>query len=199
MYSNTNRSLIAVTGGIGSGKSIVCRILMALGYPVYDCDSRAKTLMDSSWEIKRQISENICQEAISPSGEIDRRRLAQEVFADRQLLKQLNTIVHAEVRRDIDQWFRHSESAICFVETAILRESRLDKMVSETWEVVAPSEVRIRRVMHRSSLTAEEVKSRISVQQPFRPEPGSAIRMQTIVNDGQTPILPRVLNLLDNA
>lgn len=168
-----------------------------MGYPVYDCDSRAKALMDSSPEIKRMISETICREAISASGDIDRARLAREVFADPALLRKLNDIVHAQVRRDLSRWFQNSPSQVCFVETAILRESNLDRMVSAIWEVTAPEATRIKRVVCRNGVAPDEVKSRIACQRPYVSEPGSMVRVDTIVNDGATPALPRVMALLD--
>ncbi len=92
--------LIAITGGIGSGKSVVSRILLALGYPVYDCDSRAKTLMDADSTIKRRLIEEI-GEATVVDGIIDRPALSRMVYADAIMLERPNAIVHAAVRADL--------------------------------------------------------------------------------------------------
>lgn len=185
--------LIAITGGIGSGKSVVAKILLAMGYPVYDCDSEAKSIMDSSNEIKMFISENICSGAIRNDSSIDREVLAEAVFGSADKLDALNSVVHGAVRRDLSQWSAHKE--VAFVETAILYQSGLDRMVDAVWEVVAPKRIRIERVIARSNLTARQVEDRIKSQDSFVVENSHPATM-LIDNDGVIPVLPRVLELL---
>ena len=184
--------LIAVTGGIGAGKSVVCRILGAMGYEVYDCDSRARALMDASPSIKNVIAGEICPEAVD-GDRIDRRRLSEGVFSDRELLEKLNSAVHGAVRHDIEQWRLNRRTA--FVETAILYQSGLDRMVDEVWEVVAPEDLRIRRVMARSGLMPDEVRCRIESQRIDVTRPHACLR--TVVNDDVLPLLPQIESLLD--
>ncbi|MDE6264497.1 MAG: dephospho-CoA kinase [Paramuribaculum sp.] len=186
--------LVAITGGIGSGKSVVAKILLAMGYPVYDCDSRAKGIMDGSKEIKDFISENICTGAIRSDGSIDRQVLAETVFGCPEKLEALNSVVHDAVRRDLSEWCVGKE--IAFVETAILYQSGLDRMADAVWEVVAPKEIRIERVMSRSNLTARQVEDRIKSQDSFVVENSHPATM-LIDNDGFIPVLPRVLELLE--
>lgn len=192
--------LTAITGGIGSGKSVVCHILKAIGYPVYDCDSRAKTLMDSDEDIKRRLAEEIHDSVILMNGSIDRPRLSQLVFADAGKLLILNRIVHAAVREDIKLWYNMlAEEAklkgfsqpIAFVETAILYESEVDKMVDSVWEVTAPIETRIERVAKRNGLTRGQIEARIESQSSL-----SRPSHRLIVNDGITPVLPQIESLL---
>lgn len=183
--------IIAVTGGIGAGKSVVCRILDILGYPVYDCDSRAKYLMDNSQIIKKRIAEEICGEALSDNGTIDRKRLAKEVFSNRKALLALNSITHSAVREDLLEWARGRD--IAFVETAIFNESGLRDIVDEVWTVVAPEEVRINRVMHRNGLSREEIKARIDNQSQTDPD---QLPMKIIVNDGNKSLILRITSLL---
>lgn len=184
--------LIAVAGGIGSGKSVVCRMLSAMGYDVYDCDSRAKSIMDHDERIKRVISEEICKEALA-DGVIDRKRLADAVFADERLLAKLNETVHSAVREDIALWSEHRDTA--FVETAILYQSGLDAMVSQVWNVTAPETVRVERVMARNGCDMVSVRQRIRVQDGYVPD---RIHPEVfeIVNDGISPLLPRIEELL---
>ena len=185
--------LTAITGGIGCGKSVVAEILRILGHEVYDCDSRAKLLMDSNQHIKDRIAAEICEEAILPSGSIDRAKLAEKVFADSARLENLNAIVHAAVRQDILEWARNRRNA--FIETAILYQSQLDRMVDHVWEVTASARVRIDRVMRRNAMTPEQVQARINSQDSFdaqRVHPDVSI----IENDGVRPLLPQILNLL---
>ena len=117
--------LIAVTGGIGAGKSVVCRVLRAMGYPVFDCDSEAKALMDADCDIKRRIAIEIDESAVC-GGSIDRRRLAEIVFADAEKLEILNSIVHGAVRQRIAEWAQTLAGRLLFVETAILFQSGLN-------------------------------------------------------------------------
>ena len=106
---------IAITGGIGSGKSTVSRCLTTLGYPVYDCDSQAKTLMDSNPEIISRIASEVCSEAVT-DGKINRTVLASAVFADIKKLHRLNEIVHGSVRADIRRWREsHSQYPVLFL------------------------------------------------------------------------------------
>lgn len=186
--------LIAITGGIGAGKSIVSRVLTAMGFPVYDCDSRAKSLMDNSMPIKRQIETMIAAEAILPDLTIDRQRLSQIVFNNREHLKTLNSIVHAAVRDDITAWANSLDRNIVFVETAILNESQIDRMIDGEWNVTAPLETRVNRVVKRNALTPDQVMARINAQSTAPVEGHYPI--STIVNDDVTPILPQIESLL---
>lgn len=186
--------IIAITGGIGSGKSVVCRILRSMGYPVYDCDSRARFLQDTDAEMRRRIAFDVTFDAINPDGSLNRQALAECVFADPEKLCALNRIVHGTVAEDL---CRHIEGDISgknlfFVETAILYESGFDRLVDEVWEVTAPEDVRISRVMSRSGLSAEQVRARIESQSSTASRSGHHI----IINDGVTPLLPQILDEL---
>ena len=187
--------LIAIVGGIGSGKSVVSRIVGIMGYEVYDCDSRAKRLMDSSHDIKERIRCEIHAECIS-GGEIDRKRLAEIVFSDEEALQRLNAIVHTAVREDLKNWVgERSKDAVLFVETAILYQSGLDRLVDAVWEVDAPLDLRIERVMARNSVSREEVLARIASQDSF--VPASVHPSVThIINDNDQPILPQIERLV---
>lgn len=187
--------LIAICGGIGSGKSVVCRIVAAMGHEVYDCDSRAKEIMDCSAEIKNAIACRVHREAIAPDGSIDRRRLGEIVFSDAEALARLNSIVHAAVREDLALWAARRPGKLLFVETAILYQSGLDAMVDEVWDVEAPPELRLERVMARNGLDAEAVKARIEAQDSYRPAQPHP-QTTVIVNDGCVPLLPQLEKLL---
>lgn len=194
--NTTDRTLTAITGGIGSGKSVVSRILRVLGYPVYDCDSRAKALMDADELIKQQIIDAIDRETIAADGTIDRRRLASIVFADAEKLAALNAIVHSAVKLDICRWIEKCGRPHSFVETAILFQSGLNETVSDEWRVAAPDEIRICRVMKRNSLLRTEVEARMASQifvpsQEMRVPP-----LYEIINDDRHALLPQIQALL---
>lgn len=189
--------VICISGGIGSGKSVVCHALRAMGFAVYDTDAEARRIMDSDPEIARQIALRISPACITETGTIHRPALASIVFADAAKLETLNSLVHEAVRHDISSWIgRCAGQEKIFVETAILYQSGLDRMADRVWEVTAPEETRIKRVMARNSLTREQVIARIRSQR--FPE-GARLHPCTfeIVNDGLTPLLPRIEQLLE--
>ena len=189
--------LIAISGGIGSGKSVVAHLLQVIGYQVYDCDSRAKSLMTKSEEVRRQLIEAFGNETYLADGTLNRQHLSAVAFADEQTLNRLNAIVHPATARDMRLWAdkRAAEGdQAAFVETALLRTAGIDRMVDDVWHVTAPEEVRIRRVMARSGLTALQVRDRMAAQNA---EERIAEGEQVIVNDDVTAILPQVLRLLD--
>lgn len=187
--------LIAIAGGIGSGKSVVSRILRAMGKKVYDCDTEARRLMDSDENIKCRIEECITPEVILADRSIDRRRLAAIVFADKKMLDSLNGIVHSAVRDDISRWKAANEKyGTLWVESAIIYESGIDAMVDEVWDVTAPVELRIKRVMSRNSMSREEVIRRIDAQSAVSHQPHPCLR--TIVNDEVTPLLQQIQQLI---
>lgn len=186
--------LTAVAGGIGSGKSVVCNILRALGYDVYDCDLRARTIMDNDSGLKERLACEFGAHVLHDNGAINRPVLSEIVFGDSARMAVLNSMVHGAVREDIRSWCIREDARRLFVETAILYQSGLDRMVTDIWEVTAPEETRIARVMRRNNLTADQVRTRIEAQSPFIP--ATHPPTYVIVNDGCTPLLPQILSLL---
>ncbi len=186
--------LIAITGGIGSGKSVISDILRAMGHKVYDCDTRAKALMDTDESIKDDLINLISIDAVRSDRTIDRKLLSEIVFNDPDALSRLNSIVHKAVRADLRRWRDTSFDKTVWVETAILYASRLDREVDEVWEVTAPTELRVQRVMKRNSMSREQVLARISSQSTTAAQLHPLTK--TIVNDGVEPVLPQLLSLL---
>lgn len=183
--------IIAITGGIGSGKSVVSKVLESMGYTVYDCDRNAKALMDEDSEIKSRLKAEIHNGAVDDNGNIDRPFLSSIVFNAPDKLKILNSIVHAAVKKDIRRWIeKHNKEKILFVETAILFESGLDAEVNEVWKVTAPMDLRIIRVCERNGVSSEHVKARIASQmsEEMRQHPKTSL----IVNDGKVSLLKQI-------
>lgn len=186
--------VIAISGGIGSGKSVVSKMLIALGYNVYDCDARAKKLMDAEEGIKYAISEKISKDVIVNSN-IDRLKLSQIVFNDNSKLQMLNSIVHGAVKDDLRQLINNAKTDVVFVETAILYQSKLDEIVDEVWDVFAPKEIRILRVQKRNNMTREQVMARMKSQEydiNIKPR----LKTSLIINDDKTAVLPQLLMFL---
>ena len=191
--------IIAITGGIGSGKSVVCQILNNYGYQIYNCDINAKTLMDNSISIKSALSNELSPTVINNDGNINRKILSDIVFNDKDKLNILNKIVHFYVKEDIIQWIKENTSNLppskLFIETAILYQSGINKIVDEVWEITASEETRINRVIKRNGLSRTEVISRIKSQAfiPSKIHP----KTKTIINDSNKPILPQLIPLLE--
>ena len=188
--------LIAITGGIGSGKSVVSRMMQVMGYDVYDCDSRAKGLMTGNEDVKRQLVEAFGKETYLDDGSINREHLSAVAFTNDDALARLNAIVHPATARDLQRWAdaqKRQGASLAFVETALLRTAALDQVVDEVWHVTAPTQVRIDRVMARNGLTAAQVQARIDSQTL---EDKIAQGEHEIVNDNTSALLPQVMKLL---
>ena len=181
--------LTIIAGGIGSGKSVVTRLLQVMGYATYDCDARAKWLMSHDPALRQAITELLGPEAYGSNETLNRTYVAERIFGNEALRTALNALVHPAVKADIVGWARQAGSSRCFVETALLHESGLNELTHSVWTVEAPIEVRVKRVMARSNLTEAQVRQRIAAQQT--PATGSMI-----VNDGTRAIIPQVMNLL---
>ena len=183
---------VAVCGGIGSGKSVVCRVLRAMGYKVFDTDAEARRIMDADREIHERLNAEIHPDAVK-NGCVNRPLISEVVFSSAPRLAALNAIVHGAVRRELEAWYEQEESQgsrLCFVETALLYQSGLDRMVDQVWEVEAPEDLRVKRVMARNGLSAEQVRARIASQN-VRPECEHP-NVRCLVNDGLQPLLPQI-------
>lgn len=191
--------LIAITGGIGSGKSIVARMVQVMGFEVYDCDSRAKALMTEDADVRQQLTEAFGDQVYLDDGSINRQHLSAVAFADKEALGRLNGIVHPATTRDLQRWSDEQSrqgATVAFVETALLRTSGLDSVVDDVWHVTAPDEVRIDRVKARNGFSREQVQARIASQEnEDKVAPGE----HEIVNDNNTALLPQVMQLMAKA
>ncbi|MBD5371698.1 MAG: dephospho-CoA kinase [Bacteroides sp.] len=160
-------SLIGICGGIGSGKSVVSRILRQKGYPVYDCDSRARFLMEHDTWIKEAIRDNISENVTDGIAAPYRRLLGEIVFSDENLRKELNRIVHGRVREDLTEavkvWHRKGYGTV-FVEAAVLAESGLAELCQRIWIVRAGESERIGRIMKRDRLSKSQIEARFESQ-----------------------------------
>lgn len=154
---------VGVTGGIGSGKSTVCKLLAEYGVAVYDSDSKAKELMNSDVDLRRALCEAFGEECYNAEG-LNRGYLSGKVFGDREALAKLNSIVHPAVKADFRAWAEMQSSAYVVLESAILFESGFDSEVDTTLAVMAPMEERVRRTMSRDGSDRAAVEARIANQ-----------------------------------
>ena len=184
---------LGLTGGIGSGKTLVCQILEKLGVPVYYADRAARELMNSDAELMESIRHMFGDQAYSKEG-LDRQYVASSVFGDHERLSQLNSLVHPAVRKDFIRWTaQHSESPYVVEEAAILFESGASVEMDQTVLVYAPEELRISRVMNRDGRSREDVLKRMEHQLSEEEKMKKADHVLT--NDGTQMLLPQVIEL----
>ena len=170
MHINPSKTLkVGITGGIGTGKTTVCKYFEKLNIPIYYSDDRAKILMNEDKRIKAALQKEFGEEVYTENGILNRPFLAQIVFNNEMKLKILNSIVHPLVEEDYLQWHENlAKQNIPYTikESAILFESGLDKHVDKTIVVTAPLSARIERVMARDNSTKEAILARIHKQMP---------------------------------
>lgn len=187
---------VGVTGGIGSGKSTVCRIFETLGIPVYYADDRAKWLMVNNERLKENIKALFGTEAYLPDGSLNRALIAQRAFNDPAQLKALNQLVHPAVFEDGEEWNeeqRKKGAPYTLKEAALIFESKSHLALDLVITVTAPEETRIARVIARDHTTREAVLARIAKQMP---ESEKVERADFVIqNDGNTPLIQQVMNL----
>lgn len=185
---------IGITGGIGSGKSVISRILKNMGYPVYDSDSWAKTLMNNNLQIKNALITRFGQETYSSKG-LNRQYLALQIFNNKEKLTFVNSVVHPIVGQHFLEWANSLNSELVFIESAILFSSGLNKLLDETIYVDAPQPVRLQRAMARDNVSAEAITARINNQQHDN-KYALAHSTHIIINDNQTLLIPQIISIL---
>ena len=185
---------IGLTGGIGSGKSFVAERFAANGIPCYNCDERAKLLYDTD-KVKHLVTDRYGANAYT-DGKLNRKFLADRIFADKAELEWIESVIHPAVRADFEVWRSQQTAEIVVVESAILFDGGFQSLCSTIIAVVAPLEVRIARVMQRDGTTREQVKLRIANQRDdayFRTHAN-----YIIVNDGAADIDGEINKIIEN-
>ena len=185
---------LGVTGGIGSGKSYVCRLMSEeFGIPVYNCDIHARIITYTDIDVVDSLSQLI-KGVYDSEGELDKQRLAQYLFASPEHAAQVNAIIHPAVRRDLHEWLQHFiDEPVVAVESAILYESGFETEVDRVLFVDAPLETRIQRVVARDGLSSDEVLHRMSSQ---RPDEACQRADYTILNDDVSDLRSQLTTIL---
>lgn len=186
---------VGVTGGIGSGKSMVCSIIAAMDYPVYHADSEAKRLINSHPKIIG-IYKQLFGDDIYFQGKLNAQKVAGQVFGNALLLEQLNSVVHPLVAEHFENWCElNKESTLVFKEAAILFESGASKHLHRVIGVFAPESVRIQRVISRDGATENEVLKRMANQ--MTESRLKELCDYSINNTGNDMLLPQVLSIIE--
>ena len=191
--------IIGITGGIGSGKSVIARQLRKMGYSVYDTDSEAKRIIVEDATVREQMTA-LFGEEVYKDGVYQTSFVAQQVFADKNLLAKLNAIVHPAVKADIISKFRSSgvtsepsapseplnnDSGLFFIECAILFQAGFDVLCDKVVAVTAPEDIRLERVIARDHSDMNKVRARMRAQEAEKDLQRADI---VINNDCTTPI-----------
>jgi dephospho-CoA kinase len=186
---------IGITGGIGSGKSEVAKIIEAMGYPVFYSDQEAKNILNNSFEVRNQLIEHFGSD-IYCNNSIDRNKLAQLVFNQPENLRIVNAIVHPEVRKYFKTWSDKQNISLVFNEAAILFETGAFQQLDKNILVIAPETVRIARVMERDQVSESEVLKRIKNQ--WTDEVKIPLANYILSNENQKPILIQVEKIIQD-
>lgn len=185
---------IGITGGIGSGKSVVSRLLEVMGIPVYISDTESKRVTVVDPLIRRGLCELVGEDVFC-SGELNKALLASYLFASPENARRVNGIIHPRVKEDFRRWVdSHADFDMVGMESAILIEAGFAREVDIIVMVSAPLEIRVERVLQRDKSSRELVMQRIRHQMCDEEKKNSAGFV--IVNDGERPLIPQVLELI---
>lgn len=193
----TGNVTIGLTGGIGSGKSIVSRILRCQGFPVYDCDKEAKQLMVKNPEVVEDLKKAVGQHVFKRNGELNKEYLSKRLFSEHHLRRQVNAIVHSAVKNDIELK-RDNIKGLFFIESAILKSSHIDELCDKIWIVEASPKERIERVLKRDNLSKGDIIKRMESQRKEY-EGFEEFRTSILINNNCNPLLIPVLELLEGS
>jgi len=186
---------IGLTGGIGSGKSTVSRLLEVMGIPVYTADTESKKLVNISPQIREQLTATFGSQ-LYKNGVLDKVMFASLIFGNTENLRYANSVIHPAVFEDFRHWAeQQAQSSFVVIESAILFDSGFNRSVDATVNVSAPLEVRIRRVEERDKVSRESIEARINSQ--MSEEERNRLSDYTIFNDERKALLPQVENLLN--
>ncbi len=185
---------IGVTGGIGSGKSTVCRIFETLGIPVYYADDEAKKIMVQDKELIRMVKSTFGEETYYSDGSLNRKYLANIVFNDNTELSKLNQLVHPRLFEHGESWFeKHSHQPYALKEAAILFESGMQHVLDKVILITASKETRIKRVMLRDDVSQSEVEARMSKQ--MSDEEKMKLSDFHVINNQSDFLIPQILKI----
>ncbi len=188
---------IGITGGIGSGKSIVASLFEFHDVPVYNADNETKKLNNTSPYIREQLIQHFGEEVYDNNKQLDKKKFAEIIFSDNKKLELANSIIHPEVLKHFNDWcLQHSDHKIVAIEAAILLEANFQVHIDKVVTVYSPLSQRISRVMNRDGVSEAEVRSRMKYQISERDK----IRMAdyVIMNDHQSSLIDQVHNLIDD-
>ncbi|MFB0924802.1 MAG: dephospho-CoA kinase [Vicingaceae bacterium] len=187
---NKKALIVGLTGGIGSGKSTVAKVFQSLGVPIFNSDLEAKYIINNDVEVIRAITLEFGN--VYENGKLNRIKMAEVVFNDKNALEKLNKIVHPKVAEYFENWvLENNDSSILIKEAAILIESGAYKKIDKIVLVTAPTTIRIQRVVNRDNISKEKVTERMNAQLSDKEKLSYADFF--IINDDIQLVIPQVL------
>ena len=184
---------IGITGGIGSGKSIICSIFKLLGVPVFEADMVAKQLLQTHPKIRKGLIHLFGEGIYLDDDTVDRKKLAAIIFNNDVQLSKMNELVHPVVRSEFHEWVKQQNTPYVIHEAAILFESGFYKLMNFTILVSAPEEERIQRVVKRDGVSEKQVRERLAKQ--WSDAEKRKLADKEIVNDNNNPVLPEIIQI----
>lgn len=186
--------IIGLTGGIGSGKTIIAKLFETMGCIIYNSDERAKELYFNK-DIKQQVITLLGKEAYINDIELNKSYIAEVIFSDKHKLQHLNAIIHPAVKQDFKLVVsKYPVKTLIIKETALLFEENISKEVDISILVTAPVELKIERVMKRSNLSKTVVEKRMLAQ--WTDERKIPLATYVLTNDGKEALIPQVLAII---
>jgi dephospho-CoA kinase len=192
--SKSRALLVGITGGIGSGKSTVCKLFSLLGVPIYTADERAKWLMNHDPQVKEKILASFGPKSYSSNGALNRGYLAETVFSNPEKVAVLNTLVHPAVGKDFAEWVSQQNAPYLIKEAALLFETGAAKELDYVVNVSSPLRVRMARVLLRDPQRTEEQVNQI-INQQLPDEEKNELADFSIKNTDNKLLLPQVIAL----
>lgn len=183
---------VGVTGGIGSGKSTVCRMFEVLGLPVFYADQRAIELIHSD-AVLISLYRNLFGKDIYQNGVLDRKRVSEMIFNNQSLITEVQNAVHPAVRKDFNSWATQQKSDVVLMEGAVLFEGGGHLFLDDVILVTAPEEMRVNRVMLRDSVSREQVLSRMRNQ--WTDDKKISLSKYVITADNNELLIPQILDV----
>ena len=185
---------VGITGGIGSGKTTVCRVFEVLGIPVFYADDAAKSIMNTNARLRENIIKGFGKDSYTVNGDLDRAYIAAIVFSNKEQLVKLNALVHPAVFRAFESWVAEQKDVpYVLKEAALLFESDAYKMCDQSILVKSPEALKFERIMVRDQITLEEVRLRMDRQ--FSDEKKEKMADHLITNNEQLLLVPQILAL----
>lgn len=187
--------IVAITGGIGSGKTTVAKVFENMGCVLYNSDDKAKELY-FDLEIKHKVIELFGEEAYLQNGQLNREFISGKVFENKALLEKLNSIIHPAIKLDFENFVaKQLPNTIIIKESALIFETRLYKNFKPIILVTAPIEQKIERVVKRNSTTRAEVEKRMNAQ--WTDEQKVPLANYVITNSNTDAVIPQVIKVLE--
>ncbi|MFL5753213.1 MAG: dephospho-CoA kinase [Bacteroidia bacterium] len=183
-----------LTGGIGSGKTVVAGIFKSLSIPIYNSDERAKALYFAE-HVRVPVELLLGKETYLSESELNKVHISSKIFSDKKLLTALNAIIHPAVGADFEHWLKKQNAAFIIKESALMFEAGIYKNMDALITVTADLEIRISRVMKRDKLDREQVLARMSSQFPDAEK--QKLSDYLVNNNDDELVIPQVLKIYD--